>query len=114
MTEPWTPSEEVVAVDERVAPGDKRVVVEDDGVVMPVSSPVGPPPAKPAKEADSKACTKHHSRSGQEQPWICIPPWPGDDGRAIHDPRIILRHVNDLRVGGFNHDCLPLLGHLLL
>src|ERR671924_494983 len=114
MTELWTPSEEVVAVDERVAPGDKCVVVEDDGVVIPVSSPAVPPPTKPGKEADSKAYAERNSRPRNIQPWIPKPPWPGDDGRSIHDPRVVLRHVDDLRVGWFNHDGLPLLGHLFL
>jgi len=105
---------EVVAIDEDSAVGDVGVVVVNDSVVMPIISPVVPSPAKPAKEADSEAEAKRNPRTGKEQSWIRIPAWPDPDGLSIGEPRVVLRHVNNLRVGGFDHNCLFLLGHLFL
>lgn len=45
----------VVPIYKRCAVGNICVVVVNDVAVMPVVAPVVPPPAEPAKEADSKA-----------------------------------------------------------
>jgi len=114
MIEVCTRAIEGVVIGEDSAVGYVGVVVEDDSVAMPVVSPVVPAPSVAAKEADAKAQAKGNSRSGKVQPWIPIPAWPNPDRLSIHEPRIIFRHVNDLRVGRLDHDRLSLLGHGLL
>ena len=105
---------EVVAIDEDSAVGDVGVVVVNDSVVMPIISPVVPAPAIAAKEADAKAQAKRNSRPSKVQPWIPIPAWPDPDWLSIHEPGVIFRHVNNLRIGRLDHDRLSLLGHGLL
>ena len=105
---------ERVVISEDSAVGHISVVVINDIVVMPVGSPMVPSPTKPAKIADSKAEAPRDSRALKEQPWIPIPARPNPDRLSIRKPGIILRHVNDLRVGGFDHNGLPLIAHLFL
>ena len=105
---------EVVAIDENSAVGYVAVVVEHDPVVMPIVSPVSPSPAKPAKEANSKAKTPSESWPREVQPRIPVPARPHPDGLSIDEPRIILRHVNNLGICGLNHNGLPLFAYLFL
>src|SRR5258708_1584868 len=105
---------EGVVIGEDSAVGYVSVVVINDIVVMPVRSPVVPSPAKPAEIADSKAQAKRNSRAAEKQSRIRIPAGPDSDRLPIHEPRVILRNVNNLRVGGFNPDGLPLIGHVFL
>src|SRR6266849_10621677 len=93
---------EGVVIGEDSAVGYVSVVVVNDIVVMPVRSPLVPATAQPAKIADSKAQPKPNSRALKEQSRIPIPTWPNPDGLSIRKPGIILRHVNNLRVGGFD------------
>src|SRR5713226_4447911 len=104
----------VVAIDDGSAVGDVRVVVVDHPVAMPVASPVMPAPPESSEEADPEADSKSNSRSSQEDPRHGIPAWIGDDWLAIHEPGIIGRHINDLRVGRFDDDCIALRCYLLL
>src|SRR5580692_12460554 len=105
---------EVVAIDENPAMRYVGVVVVNDAVVMPIVAPVVPAPAKPAKEADSKAEAECNSRTCKEQSWVRIPARPHPDWFSIDQPGVIFAHVNNLRVGWLDHDCLPLLGHFFL
>jgi hypothetical protein len=105
---------EVVAIDENSAVGNVGIVVKNDAVAMPVVSPVVPAPAESAKEADPKPEAKLNSRTGEKQPWIRIPARPDPDELSIHQPWVIFRHVNNLRVGWLDHNGLPLLAHLFL
>jgi len=103
-----------VVISKDSAVGDVGVVVVDDTVMMPIISPVVPAPAKTAEEADSKAEAKRNTRSGKVQSWIPIPAWPDPNRLSIREPGIILRNVNDLRIGWFDHNGLPLLTHFFL
>src|SRR2546430_5154424 len=103
-----------VVISEDSAVGYISVVVVNDIVVMPVRSPMVPTPAKSAKKADSKAEAKRNSRAVKEQSWIGIPAWPNPDGLPIHQPWVVLRHVNNLRVCRFDHNGLPLIAHVFL
>src|ERR1700685_702898 len=105
---------EVVAIGENSAVGNVAVVVEENSMTTPVVSPVSPAPAKSAKEADSKAEAKRDSRAANVESRIGIPARPDSDGFSIHEPRVILRHVHHLRVGGFDHNGLLLLTYFLL
>src|ERR1700693_3848222 len=105
---------EVVAIDENSAVGNVTVVVEENSMTTPVVSPVSPAPAKSAKEADPKAEAKRDSRAANVESRIGIPARPDSDRPSIHQPRVILRHVNNFGIGGFDHNGLPLLFHLFL
>ncbi len=100
---------EGIVVEESSAVRFKVVVIKDDIVVMPVRSPVVPSPAKAAKETNAKTQAKLNSWSGQEQSGIFIPAWPDSNRRSIDKPGIVFRHVNDLWIGWFDHNCLSLL-----
>ena len=45
----------IISIHKSCAMGDVGMLVVNNVVAMPVISPVGPPPAKAAKETDSKA-----------------------------------------------------------
>src|ERR1700688_2784192 len=105
---------EVVAIGKDSAVGYVGVAVEKNAVVVPIISPMSPSPAKTAKEANSKAKTKRDSRTGKKQSRIRIPAGPDPDRFSINEPRIILRHVNKLRVRGLDHNGLPLLVYFFL
>ena len=105
---------EVVAIDDRSAVGDVGVVVINHPMAMPIASPMMPAPAKSSEETDSEADSKSNPRSGKEDPRHGIPAWICDDRLAIHEPGIICRHVDHLRIGRFNDDCVALSCYLLL
>src|ERR1700687_641903 len=105
---------EVLAIVENSAAGFVTVVVEKDAMVMPVISPVPPAPAKPAKETDSKAQPPGEPWPREVQSGIPVPAGPDPDGRSIDEPRIILRHINNFRIRGLDHNGLSLLFHLFL
>src|ERR1700722_5660943 len=105
---------EVVAIGENSAVGNVAVVVEENSMTTPVVTPVSPAPAKSVKEADPKAEAKRDSRAANVESRIRIPARPNSDGPSIHEPRVILRHVNNLRIGGLYHNGLPLLTYFLL
>jgi len=67
---------EIVAIDERSAMGDVRVVVIDDRAVMPVESPAMPSPAKTAEVANSKTCTERNRGAANEDAGNRIPSGP--------------------------------------
>ena len=114
MTETWTPSVKVIVVDERVAPGDIRVVVVDDGPVVAIEAPCVPSPAAaPAEDAaDANADTEEDAGRGKQGSRKVT--WIHRDGRPIDDPGIVFGHIHDLRVGRFNDDRLALRRHRLL
>src|ERR1700730_15262132 len=105
---------EIVAIDERSATGDVGVVVKDDRMVMPVTSPAMPSPAKAAEEADSKTCAEFNRRAADENSWHRIPSGPHRQGRTVHEPRIVCGHINDVWIGWFNDDRLSLRRYRLL
>src|SRR5271169_4547627 len=105
---------EIVAIDENSAVGDVGAVVEHNPVVVPIVSPVSPSPAKPADEANSKAKAPREPCPREAQSRIPVPVGPDADGISIHKPGIVLRHINNFRVGRFDHNRLSLFGDFLL
>ncbi len=105
---------EVVAIDDRSAVRDIGVVVVDHRMPVPVASPVMPAPPISSEEADAEANSKPNPRSRQEDPRYGIPAWICDDRLAIHEPGIIGRHVDHLRIGRFDDDRVALSRHFLL
>jgi hypothetical protein len=105
---------EGIVVDENSAVGDVSAVVKHDPVIVPIVSPVSPAPTKSAKEADSKAQAKRNSRNSKVKSRIGIPARPNPDRLSVHEPGVILRNVNHLRVSRFDHNVLSLLAYLFL
>ena len=105
---------EVVAIDDRSAVGDVGVVVVDYPVAMPVASPVMPAPTIPSEETDAEADSKSNPRSGQEDPRHGVPTRIRDDRFAVHEPRVVRGHIDHLRIGWFNDDCVALSCYLFL
>src|SRR5712691_9006567 len=89
---------EVIAIHEHSAVGYVAVVIKKDIVVMPIVPPVSPAPAKIPKESDSKAEAPCKAWPGKVQSRIPVPAWPDRKRLSIDEPRIVLRHVNDLWV----------------
>src|ERR1700676_1417766 len=105
---------EVVAIDDRSAVGDVGIVVVNRCAAMPVVSPVMPAPSKSSEEADTESDSKSNPRSRQEDSRHGIPAWICDYGLAIHEPGIVGRHVDHLRIGGVDDDCVVLSRYLFL
>src|SRR6266849_6286108 len=114
MIDVRAPAIEGVVIGEDSAVGYVSVVVINDIVVMPVRSPMVPSPTKPAEIANSKAQPKRDSRAAKKQSRIRIPTRPDPDRFPIREPRVILRNVNNLSVGGFDHNRLHLIAHVFL
>ena len=104
----------VVAIDDGSAVGDVGVVVVDHAMAMPVASPVMPAPTIPPEETDAEPDSKSNPHSSQEDPRHGVPAWICHDRVAIREPGIIGRHVDHLRIGRFNDDCVALRCYLLL
>ena len=105
---------EIVAIDYGSAVGNVGVVVVDHRAAVPIVSPVMPAPPKTPEEADPEADSKSNPRSGKENPRHGIPAWICKDRLAIHEPGIIGRHIDHLRIGRFNDDGAALSCYLLL
>jgi hypothetical protein len=114
MIEPASASVEVITINENSAVGHVAVVVEKDAVMVPIGSPMVPTPAKTTKKANAEAEAKSNSGTRKVQTGIPVPAWPDRNRRAIDKPRIVLRHVDHLGVGRFDHDRRSVVGHLLL
>src|SRR5260370_26707761 len=73
-----------------------------------------PAPSKSSEEANSKSKPEGNCRAGKKDSWHGIPTRVGDDGGPVHEPRIIGRHVDDIRVRWFDDDGAALSRYLLL
>src|SRR5229473_1118890 len=93
---------------------NEGVMVEECSTVMPVVPPVAPAPPKASEEADTKSNTKGKADAAPKNPGHGIPARVGNDGRPVHQPRIIGRHVHHLRVGRFDDDRVALSRYLIL
>src|SRR5216684_1448131 len=105
---------EIVAINDRSAVGDVGVVVVNHPMAMPVASPVMPAPAISSEETDTEPNSKSNPRSGEEDSRHGVPARIRDDRLAIHEPGIICRYIDDLRIGRFDDDGAPLSRYLLL
>lgn len=100
---------ESLVVEKSSAMRFKVVVVKENVVVMPVRSPMVPSPTEAAKVANAKAQAEGNSRATYIKSGIFVPSWPDANRRSINKPRIVFRHVHNLRIRRLNHYCLPLL-----
>ena len=105
---------EVVAIDDGSAVGDVGVVVVDHCPAVPVISPVMPAPPISSEKAEPEADSESNPRSGQEDPRHGIPAWIRDDRLTVHEPGIVGRHVDHLRVGRFDDNRAALRRYPLL
>jgi len=99
-------------VRENPAVGCPAVVVEENTMSPP--TPVAPTPAKPSKEAKAKTKAEGKSRAGKVKSRIPVPAWPGHEWPSIDEPGIVLGHVNNLRIGGFDRNVLSVLRYFFL
>src|SRR5260370_26703221 len=105
---------EVVAINDRPAVGDVGVVVVNHPMAMPVASPVMPSPTISSEETDAEPNSKSNPRSGEEDSRHGVPARIRDDRLAIHEPGIIGRYIDNLRIGWFDDDGVPLSRYILL
>src|SRR5712692_4673016 len=105
---------EVVAIDDRSAVGDIGVVVVNHRSAMPVVFPVIPAPPKSSEESDSKSNTEGDCRASKKDSRHRNPARVGDGRCPVHEPRIIGRHVDHIRVGRLDDDRVALSRYLLL
>ncbi len=105
---------ETVAMVEGVTVGDVGLVVVDHPSVVPVEPPVVHPPSDAGEEADADACSEVEVRPFIEDSRNSDPAWIGRQRRAVHEPRVVSRHVNELWVYRLDHDRLALRRHGLL
>src|SRR5260370_20923456 len=81
---------------------------------MPVVSPVAPSPPKASEVSDSKSQTERESDAAPKNPGHRIPARVGNDWRAIHQPRIVGRHIDHVWTSRLDDDCVSLRRYLLL
>ena len=93
---------------------DEGVMVVHRPTAMPVVPPVTPAPTKPSEEPETKSDTEAESDAAPKNPGHGIPARVGDDRCPVHQPRIISRHVDYLRVGRFDDDRVALRRYLFL
>src|ERR1700693_587397 len=101
-------------VTELAAVRDEGVMVEECSTSMPVVSPVAPTPPKSSEVPDTKSNTEGESDAAPKNPGLRIPAWIGDDWRAIHQPRIVGRHIDNFRISRLDDDCASLRGYPFL
>ncbi len=99
---------EMVAIDERATVRDIGVVVVDDRPAAPVGVPVVPSPTEPREEPDPETGSERDSRADGVEPGECNPARIDGERWAIHAPRVVGWHVDDLRVCRLDHDGLAL------
>src|SRR5919197_432915 len=103
-----------VAVPERRAMRDPRVVVPRERVATPVEPPVVPAPADTGEEAHVEAEAPVEARSRVVGARHADPIGISDERGAIHDPRVVSRDVDDARIGRLDRDALAGAHHRLL
>src|SRR5260370_17172203 len=87
-------------------------MVEQCTPAMTVGPPVPPAPPKPSEEPETKSNAEGESDAAPKNPGHGIPARVGDDRCPVHQPRIISRHVDYLRVGRFDDDRFALRRYL--
>ncbi|HEX3400477.1 MAG TPA: hypothetical protein VHT74_09140, partial [Acetobacteraceae bacterium] len=102
-----------VIEDPRIA-RDEGTVVEQHRMVGPVEAPVVPSPAKAGEEADPDTEAESDAWSREIESRVRVPARQRHQRRTIGEPGIILRDINDVRVGRLNDDLLALRGYRLL
>src|SRR5713101_7397495 len=96
--EPWTSAEEMVAIDEGPAVRDEAVVVEDHRPAAKVDAPMGKAPAEAGEKADPETYAESDPGAYGVEAGIPEPTRVGNQRRAVHDPRVVGRNIDDLRV----------------
>src|ERR1700733_14810487 len=73
-----------------------------------------PTPPKSPEKPDPKSDAESNPYSRQKQSRLRIPPWIRDDRITVHQPGIILRHVDHIGIGRLNNDSVALIRYRLL
>src|SRR5882757_219312 len=90
------------------------VAIEGCPAAMPVVAPMAPAPPKSAKISESKSNTERKSDAAPKNSRRLIPSGIDRYRPPVNQPRIIGRHVDHLRIGRFNNDCVSLCSDPLL
>src|SRR5882762_2866702 len=93
---------------------NELMVVEECPAAMPVVAPMAPAPAKSAKISKSKSNAERQSDATPKNSRRLIPSGIDRYRPPVNQPRIIGRHVDHLRIGRFNNDCVSLCSDPLL
>src|SRR5260370_42537262 len=105
----------IVAIDVSPAMRSVCVVLEfASTAVVPIVSPPVPTPAEACKQSDSEAQSKTDSWAVEKESGVRIPTGENTYRRPIHQPGIVLRHVNHVRLCRLNDDRFSLSAYLLL
>ena len=99
---------DTVSIAEFPAVGDVRLIAVSQAVSMPIRSPVMPPPAEIAEEADPDPHSKHDPRPIEVEARSPNPTGVECNRITVDCPGIVFRHVNDLRICRFNDNRLSL------
>src|SRR5271156_4439075 len=104
MIETRVSAAEGVVIAELSAVRDVRVIAVNHAVSMPVRTPAVPPPAEATVETDANSEAEPDSRPIVVEARNPTPTRVVVERITIDDPRIVFRHINDLRICRFNDD----------
>src|SRR5580658_2226720 len=82
--------------------------------VMPIESPMRPPPSKTAEPTDSEADSEREIWPAKPNSRIWVPERPRSDRVSVNHPGVIRRNVNHIGTGRLNDDGRALVGYGLL
>src|SRR5438270_8818841 len=102
------------AMGEGRAAREPWMVVEGDRAVAPVETPVMPAPAVMREKTDAQAQSEVKARSAVVGTRHADPVRVGKERCAVREPRIVGRHVHDLRIRWLDDDRLALCRDRLL
>src|SRR6267154_4598925 len=111
MTEARASATEAIAIAEIPAVGDVRLMAVNQAVAVPIRSPAVPPPAEATEETDTYSQAEPDPRPIEEEARNPNPTRIERERITVDDPRIVLRHIHDLRICRFNDDRISLGRH---
>src|SRR5260370_39603899 len=111
MIESGASATKAVVIPELSAMGEVRVIAVNQAMPVPIRSPVVPPPAEAAEETDTNSNTEADPRPVEEEARNANPIRIERERITVDDPRIVLRHIHDLRICRFNDDRISLGRH---
>src|SRR6266849_10561856 len=111
MIESGASASKAVVIAELSAMGEVRVIAVNQATPVPIRSPVVPPPAEAAEETDTNSNTEPDPRPVEEEARNPNPTWVELERTTVDDPRIVLRHIHDLRICRINDDRISLGRH---
>src|SRR5882762_6249498 len=93
---------------------NELMMIEECPAAMPVVAPMAPAPAESTEISKSKSNAERQSDATPKNSRRLIPSGIDRYRPPVNQPRIIGRHVDHLRIGRFNNDCVSLCSDPLL